>query len=209
MNITQSQSKNLNWLEGTGGEQQKLDVKGIDKILLQRANVFKGNLLKSINSKKVISTGDMEQNVKFYLKKESNTETSLLIDLAYYAKFVDKGVRGWKDSRNAPKSPYQYKTKGMNADGIASVKKMISQGKKKVRVTDIKKYGAKGYEKKNVKQKGSLLDRQTATAVYMIKKYGIKTRNFISEPVEQSFKGIEVEIGDLVGLQIMVNITNT
>ena len=67
MNITQSQGKNLNWLEGTGGEQEKLDVKGIDKILLQRANVFKGNLLKSINAKKVISTGDMEQNIKFYL----------------------------------------------------------------------------------------------------------------------------------------------
>jgi len=209
MNITQSQGKNLNWLEGTGGEQEKLDVKGIDKILLQRATTFKGNLLKSINAKKVISTGDMEQNIKFYLKKESDTETSLLIDLAYYAKFVDKGVKGWKSSRNAPKSPYQFKTKGMSEDGIASVRRMISEGKKKVRVSDIKKTGAVGYERKNKKQKGSLLDRQTATAVYMIKKYGIKTRNFISEPVEKSFKGIQVEIADLIGLQIMVNITNT
>ena len=208
MDITQSQNKNLNWLEGTGNEQKKFDAKGIDKILLQRATKFKGNLLKSIQAKKVISTGDMEQNVKFYLKKESDTETSLLIDLAYYAKFVDKGVKGWKSSRNAPKSPYQFKTKGMSEDGIASIRRMISEGKKKVKVSDVKKYGAVGYEKKNKKHKGSLLDRQTATAVYMIKKYGIKTRNFISEPVEQSFKGIQVEIADLIGMQIMVNITN-
>jgi hypothetical protein len=150
----------------------------------------------------------MESNITFYLKKESDTETSLLIDLAYYAKFVDKGVKGWKNGNNAPKSPYQFKSKGMSEDGIASVRKMISQGKKKVKVSDIKNYGAVGYEKKNKKNKGSLLDRQTATAVYMIKKYGIKTRNFISEPVEKTFKGIEVEIGDLVGLQLMVNIIN-
>ena len=208
MNITQSQNKNLNWLEGTGGEQEKLDVKGIDKILLQRATMFKGNLLKSINAKKVISTGDMEQNIKFYLKKESDTETALLIDLAYYAKFVDKGVKGWKNGNNAPKSPYQFKSKGMSEDGIASIRRMISQGKKKVKVSDIKKHGAVGYENKNKKHKGTLLDRQTATAVYMIKKYGIKTRNFISEPAEKSFKGIQVEIADLVGMQIMVNIIN-
>jgi len=208
MDITQSQNKNLNWLEGSAKEYKKLDVKGIDKVLLQRANKFKGNLIKSINAKKVISTGDMDKNITFYLKKESDTETSLLIDLAYYAKFVDKGVKGWKNGNNAPKSPYQFKSKGMSEDGIASVRKMISQGKKKVRVSDIKNHGAVGYEKKNVKHKGSLLDRQTATAVYMIKKYGIKTRNFISEPVEKSFKGIEVEIGDLVGLQLMVNIIN-
>jgi hypothetical protein len=206
-NITQMQSRNLDWLESTAQEVVKLDLKGIDKILLKRANQFKGNLIKSINAKKVISTGDMESNIKFYLKHDSQDETSLLIDLAYYAKFVDKGVKGWKDSRNAPQSPYQFKTKGMDEDGVASIKRMIQQGRKKVKVSDIKKYGAVGYEKKNKKQKGSLIDRQTKTAVYMIKKYGIKTRNFIKEPVDKTFKGIEVEIADEIGMQIMVNIT--
>jgi hypothetical protein len=208
MNITQSQQSNANWLEGTGSGQIKFDAKGIDKILLKRAKEFQGNLIKSIEKHKVTSTGAMESNIGFYLKHESATETSLLIDLAYYAKFVDKGVKGWKDSRNAPRSPYQFKTKGMSKDGIASIRKMISEGKKKVKVTDIKKYGAIGYENKNKKHKGSLLDRQTATAVYMIKKYGIKTRNFIKEPLEKTFKGIEVEIGDLVGMQLMINIIN-
>jgi hypothetical protein len=210
LNITQSQIKNLgdDWLESTASEYDKLDVKGIDQVLLRRAKAFQTNLIKSINAKKVISTGEMEKNINFYLKHESADETSLLIDLAYYAKFVDKGVKGWKSSKNAPKSPYQYKTKGMSEEGIASVRKMISQGKMKIKVTDVKKYGAVGYEKKNKKQQGSLIDRQTKTAVYMIKKYGIKTRNFISEPLEKTFKGIEVEIGDLVGLQLMINIIN-
>jgi len=210
LSITQSQIKNLgdNWLESTASEVDKIDIKGIDAILLRRAKQFQGNLIKSINAKKVISTGDMEKNIAFYLKHESPEESSLLIDLAYYAKFVDKGVKGWKSSKNAPKSPYQFKTKGMSEDGIASIKRMISQGKMKVKVTDIKRYGAVGYEKKNKKHQGNLIDRQTKTAVYMIKKYGIKTRNFISEPLEKTFKGIEVEIGDLVGLQLMINIIN-
>ncbi len=206
-NITQAQLKNLDWLETTGGQVEKLDLKGVDKILLKRANQFKTNLIKSINAKKVISTGDMESNIKFYLKQESQDETSLLIDLAYYAKFVDKGVKGWHNSNNAPQSPYQFKTKGMSEDGVASIKRMIQQGRKKVKVSDVKKYGAVGYEKKNKKHQGSLIDRQTRTAVYMIKKYGIKTRNFIKEPVEKTFKGIEVEIADEIGMQIMVNIT--
>jgi hypothetical protein len=207
-NITQSQNKNLDWLDGSASEYEKLDLKGIDKILLKRANEFKSNLIKSINAKKVISTGDMESNIKFYLKHDSPEETSLLIDLAYYAKFVDKGVKGWKNGNNAPQSPYQFKTKGMSEDGVASIKRMIEQGAKKVRVSDVKKYGAVGYEKKNQKNKKSLIDRQTETAVYMIKKYGIKTRNFIKEPVEKTFKGIEVEIADEIGMQVMINIIN-
>jgi len=207
-NITQSQNKNINWLESTGGRYEKIDTKGVDKILLKRANEFKGNLIKSINAKKVISTGDMESNIKFYLKQERPNETSLLIDLAYYAKFVDKGVKGWKDSNNAPQSPYQFKTKGMSEDGVASIKRMIQQGAKKVKVSDVKKYGAVGYENKNQKHKLSLIDRQTKTAVYMIKKYGIKTKNFIKEPVDKTFKGIEVEIADEIGMQVMINIIN-
>jgi hypothetical protein len=210
LNITQSQIKNLgdNWLESTASEYDRIDVKGIDKILLRRAKEFQSNLLKSIEKNKVISTGFMESNIDFYLKHESQDETSLLIDLAYYAKFVDKGVKGWHSSKNAPKSPYQFKTKGMSKEGVESIKKMISQGKKKVKVSDVEKYGAVGYEKKNKKFKGNLIDRQTKTAVYMIKKYGIKTRNFIKEPLDKTFKGIEVEIGDLVGLQLMINIIN-
>ena len=204
--ITSNQNSNLDWLDGTASAVEKIDFKGVDKILLKRAKLLVTNLVKSINKKKVNLTGDMENNIKFFLKDETDGSRSLNVEMVDYAKFVDKGVKGWDNSRNAPNSPYQYKTKGMPKDGIARIKRMIESGTKKTSVSDIKKYGAVGYEKKNQGGKKSLIDKQTAQAVWMIKKYGIKTKNFIKEPVDISFKGMEVEISDELGIQIVAKI---
>ena len=207
-NITQSQQNNLSFLESTGGEYKKLDLSGIDKTLVKYANIFKNNLLANIKKHKISASGQMEKNVTFDIVDEDGVKT-LNIYVVNYAKYVDKGVKGWFSSKNAPNSPYSYsRPDKTNSNGAfqSSIKNLIQSGKAKVKVSDIKRYGAVGYENKNVKHKGSLIDEQTRTMVYLIKKYGIKRTNFLSETIDSSFKNLSVDISTAVGREIAIQI---
>ena len=203
VSITRSQNANLGFLDSVGGEYQMLDLSGIDKVLQEYAVKYKDELIVSIRNNRVTASGDMEKNITFTITEESDGSKSLNIYFVDYAKFVDKGVKGWRSSKNAPNSPYQYKTKGMNAEGRESIKNYILSGKAKVRVKDVKKYGAVGGEKKGV----SLLDAKVNTLVYLIKKYGIKTTNFIKEPTDRVFKDLPIAISEEIGQQIAIQIT--
>jgi tRNA G26 N,N-dimethylase Trm1 len=194
-------------LESTGQKFEKIDFSEIDKILGRRAKSFSKNVAKEIERKKIVASGDMKDTITFFIKDEGDGSRSLNIEMVDYAKFVDKGVKGWDNGNNAPNSPYQFTSKGMPKEGIKRIRDMISSGKMKVSASDVSKYGAVGLERKNVKyNKKSLIDTQTKQAVWMIKKYGIKTRNFIQKPVDDSFKGMEVEISDILGIQIVAKI---
>jgi hypothetical protein len=203
VSITKSQNANLGFLDSVGGEYQMLDLSGIDKVLQEYAVKYKDELIVSIRNNRITASGDMEKNITFTLTEESNGSKSLNIYFVDYAKFVDKGVKGWRSNKNAPNSPYQYKTKGMDSKGRESIKNYILSGKAKVRVKDVKKYGAVGGEKKGV----SLLDAKVNTLVYLIKKYGIKTTNFIKEPTDRVFKDLPIAISEEIGQQIAIQIT--
>jgi hypothetical protein len=184
-----------------------MDFSVVDKILGRRAKAFTKNISKEIETKKIVASGEMKDEITFFIKDESDGSKTLNIAMVDYAKFVDKGVKGWDNGNNAPNSPYQYTSKGMPKKAIKRIRDMISSGKMKVRASDVSKYGAIGLETKNVKyKKKSLIDTQTAQAVWMIKKYGIKARNFIKKPVDKTFKGMEVEISDQLGIQIVAKI---
>jgi len=148
----------------------------------------------------------MEQNIRYDLIEESDGSKSLNIYFVDYAKFVDKGVKGWGSSKNAPNSPYSYKNPPKTKSGgkfRESIKDYILSGRAKVRVTDVKKYGAVGGEKKGV----SLLDAKVNTLMFLIRKYGIKTTNFIKEPTERVFKDLPIAISEEIGQQIAIQIT--
>jgi hypothetical protein len=203
IDITRSQNANLGFLDSVAQDINRLDLSGIDKVLFEYAEKYKNELVVSIKRNRVSASGDMEQNIRYDLIEESDGSKSLNIYFVDYAKFVDKGVKGWRSSKNAPNSPYQYKTKGMNAEGRESIKNYILSGKAKVRVKDVKKYGAVGGEKKGV----SLLDAKVNTLIYLIKKYGIKTTNFIKEPTDRVFKDLPIAISEEIGQQIAIQIT--
>jgi UDP-N-acetylglucosamine pyrophosphorylase len=78
----------------------------------------------------------------------------------------------------------------MSAVGRESIKKYIQSGRAKITTSDVRKYGAVGSEKKKL----SLIDVQTNKLIYLIKKYGIKTTNFLSDSIDQSFDGLENEL---------------
>jgi hypothetical protein len=204
VNITQSQKINLdNGFVGNSSSFNFAEVsKEINALLIARGEMFKDEWINILNQKKVIASGDIED---VGLKVVENGESiSLNISYAYYAKFVDEGVKGVSSSRNAPNSPYQFKNFGMSPAGRESIKKWLSSAKAKVRSKDVKKYGAKGTERKF--KKISEMDERVNTTIYNIKKYGIKTRNFINPVLKKSLEGFEKELGEAIGKTITINI---
>jgi len=208
MDINKSQKINLDFLNETGTTQyQKVDMKGVDAILLEYANKFKTNLVASIRKYQVTASGEMQSddNLYFDLVEESDGSKTLNIFVVEYAKYVDKGVKGWGSSKNAPLSPYSYSNPAKtssNGEFRKSIKRYIESGKAKVRVSDVRKYGAVGGEQKKL----SLIDLKVNKLMYLIRRFGIKTTNFLQQPLEQSFVGLEKKIADEYAVNISVKL---
>jgi hypothetical protein len=205
INITQSQNIQLD--NGFVGSVATFDFKEvtnqINALLINRAEIFKDEWQIQLNSKKIIASGDI-QEVDYEVVENANTVV-LNISFPYYAKFVDKGVKGAITSKNAPNSPYKFKnTFAMSPDGRKSIANWLRSGKAKVRTKDVKKYGAKGIERKF--KKISDFDRSLNTLIYNIKAYGIKKRDFIEPTIKKSLEGFEKELGEAIGKTITINI---
>jgi hypothetical protein len=175
----------------------------IEAFLSELGNKFKDNYIEETNRKNIVATGGIDK-VEFVIDETDATKVTLNILFPYYAKFVDKGVKGVKSSANAPDSPYQFKNYGMNADGRASVKRWLDSGKAKVTATDVKRYGSVGSEKKF--SKISEEDSKLNTLIYNIKKYGIKKRDFINPVLNETLDGAAKELSDILGKEIVINI---
>ena len=190
------------FLQTTGSEGfSVIDANEIGALLLERGQLFKDEWIKIINQKNIVASGNIERDLTFYLENEPESAT-LFIEFPYYAKFVDRGVKGVKSSRNAPDSPFKFKNYGMSADGRASLKKWLSSAKAKVSSRDVKKYGAVRTEKKF--KKISDEDTKLNTLIYNIKRFGIKKRNFITPVIEKSFQGFEQELADVIGKKVSI-----
>ena len=206
INITQSQNINLDnsFVQGVGSYNFSEEVsKEINALLIERAEAFKVNWEEILNRKKIIASGDI-QDVDYEVV-EYPSKVVLNITYPYYAKFVDKGVKGALDESNAPQSPYKFKnTYKMSKEGRESIKRWLSSAKGKVKTTDVKKYGAQGVEKKF--KRISELDRGVNRTIFLIKAYGIKTRDFIDPTIKKTLQGFEQELGEAIGKTITINI---
>jgi len=209
MDINKSQKVNLDFLNDTASvsRMQVVDMKGVDKILSEYANKFKTNLVASIKTKQITASGRMQSpdNLYFDLVEESDGGRTLNIYVVEYAKFVDKGVKGWGSSKNAPFSPYSYSNPAKtssNGEFRRSIKEYIESGKAKIRVSDVRKYGAVGGEKKKL----SLIDAKVNKLMYLIRRFGIKTTNFLQQPIDESFRGLETKIADEFAFNISVKL---
>lgn len=204
LNQTQAQKIVLEngFVQSTGNERLTvIDKEEIGRILFERGELFKDEWTRVINQKGIVASGNIERDLTFYLEEGTDTAT-LYIKYPEYAKFVDRGVKGVRSSRNAPDSPYKFKNYGMSAEGRASLKKWLTSGKAKVSSRDVQKYGAVRTEKKF--KKISEADSKLNTLIYNIKKYGIKKRNFITPVVEKSFQGFEQELADAIGKKVSI-----
>ena len=112
---TEAQLKNLDWLLGQGESADIYDdtqTGELEDIIIQYAEKFKDNLLLNIKKKNVTASGSLEKNIIISAPYELEGKNVIDISLVTYAKFLDKGVKGFRDSSNAPNSPYQFKNAG-------------------------------------------------------------------------------------------------
>lgn len=169
----------------------------VEGVFEQYGKEFLLNLSKHANRKKVVASGKLLTESKFVIK--GNTMQIIVPD---YFDYPNEGVKGVKSSRNAPNSPYQYKSYGMNAEGRRSIKQYILSGKAKintVRKNNDKALGI-GLEKKRL----SVADMQTNTLIYLIKRFGIKRTNYFTDAINETFdKDFELKMTDVIGKQIV------
>ena len=204
--ITSSQIANLQWLNTTGSSNyEKVDLKQLNSLLDYYGLMALENINKKMIEKSVINTGDMGKTMHYKTTSDENVDT-LSIYIKDYYRFVDKGVKGVKYDKNAPQSPYRFKTlTGMTKTGRESIKSLITSGRAKVRsiTQSASKTESKGL---GFKGKKSLIDRQTDTLIYLIKKHGIKATNFFKEGFEETFKTLEKDLGEALSTDIAINI---
>jgi len=211
MSITKSQineiargSKNISG-DLEFGNNKVLDLNDITLSFFEKyAVIYTEAIEKSINKKRngksIVASGNMFKGID---PKISEDGSSMRIYMADYYDFVNKGVKGVKDSSNAPTSPYKYRNYGMNAEGRASIKKYINDKKAKIRVeTNKSTTNAVTKQKKKI----SSIDLQTNTLIYLIKKYGIKTTNFFDEATESVRKSMIEDISEVMAQTIVIQI---
>lgn len=162
---------------------------------------FKRVLGEISNQRGVVASGNLLDNTKF---KISENGTLMQIILPDYYDYPNEGVKGVKSSSNAPGSPYQFKNYGMNAAGRKSIKKYIQSGRAKIATVLQKKDKALGIGRE--KKQLSLIDSQTNTMIFFIKKYGIKSTHYFTDAIKETFKDFELKMSEAVGTDIVLTL---
>lgn len=169
----------------------------IDGVFESFGKEFLLNLGKFANKRKVVASGNLLSQSRFVIKGDT-----MQIIVPDYYDYPNEGVRGVKSSKNAPTSPYKYKSFGMSNEGRASIKKYIQSGRAKidtVRKTNDKALGI-GLEKKRL----SLIDIQTNQLVYLIKRFGIKKTSYFTDALNATFgKDFELKMTEAFGKEIV------
>lgn len=191
MSISSAQRMNLNDLE-LFAEGDIVQFINIDEALDKAAVLFLKNLESNIKAAQFNGSGSLLTNAT-YRKSEDGKSVDIILN--NYYDYVNRGVKGVRSSKNAPNSPYQFKNYGMSADGRKSIRDYIQSGRAKIISVKQDKTLGIGTERKSK----SLIDVQTDTLIYLIKRYGIKATNYFTKTVEQSQKDIQVLMAEAIG----------
>lgn len=168
-----------------------------ESLLAQYGEEFMLNLGKYANQRKVVASGKLLSDSMFRIVEG----TTMQIVMPDYFDYPNEGVQGVKSSKNAPGSPYKFKSYGMNAEGRKSIKDYIRSGHAKintVRKNNDKALGI-GLEKKRL----SVADAQANTLIYWIKRQGIKKTSYFTDALKETFKDFDVKMSEAVGRDIV------
>lgn len=196
----QSKLLSSNWLDSNADEKGLYIV--IEGTLTEYYEKFIKNLEKYYNERGLAGSGNLISKAEVEIS-EANGNQVMKILLPYYYDFVNKGVKGVRSSRNAPKSPYKFKTLGMSEEGYQSIKRYIQSGRSKSR--NVKRtVGMEGKYKK-ISGKGKL-DQQVKEAIIGIKSYGIKTTNYFDDAYKDTFGDLQDVISERIGGMVAISI---
>jgi hypothetical protein len=205
-NISKAQSEALSEI-GDFGENKNLygpvKLSITAKVLAQYGAEFKLKVAENLNNRRNIGQGTLADTITPKIIEEA-TETVLQVYVNDYYDFVNLGVKGVKSSKNAPRSPYQFKNYGVPETMRQSLKTYIQSGRAKVsNVRRDKAYGI-GLESKGK----SLIDTQVDTLGYLIKRFGIKGSMYFTDAFNEVFKDFSVVMAKAVGTDIVFTLKN-
>ena len=191
------------FLDRTGSD--KFEILVATNMLEQYGVEFAKVLAQNIKNKGLVSSGALADNIFPSMSSDKKTLTIKMLD---YYDFVNEGVQGVRNSRNASGSPYKFKNYGMNPEGRKSIRQYIQSGKAKVSSTMNDKARGIGLERKGVRaaEKKSLIDRQVDNLIYMIKRYGIKKTNYFTDTIKTVFADFETQMGEALGYDVKINL---
>lgn len=178
-----------------------------ERILVQYGAEFKRVVAELINQRKLVATGN--------LADVSNPEidsapgiTTMRIRLADYYDFVNKGVKGVKSSRNAPDSPYQFRSLRVQDDMRKNLTPYVQQGRFKIRNVRRDVALGTGLERKGVSlSTRPSIEQQVNQLGYLIKAYGIKETGYFDDAFNQVFSNFEVVMTEAVGQDIILTLS--
>ena len=189
----------LNRVSRKGSTRDQFETFVASNILEQYGAEFKLELERIMKQRQIVgATGALADSINPIVDSDGKKLTITMLD---YYDFVNEGVRGVKNSNNAPNSPYKFKHYRMSPEGRASIKEYILKGKAKVSNKQVMGKTVIGLERKNIKQtkKKSLIDQQVDTLIYNIKKYGIKQTDYFTDAFEKVFANWEQDMADAFG----------
>jgi hypothetical protein len=184
---------------------EPLDLSDIEKVLFEYAAEFQKMASRQLRRANKISTGKLEDSITFEVTDTGEGYELALKVLDYY-KFVDQGVQGSGANSKNKTSPYKYRDK---MPPIKEILKWIKQkGSLKASAEDQKRGLSKA-------QKSSRALRATAkklkpkTLAFLIarkiQQRGLPYTGFWERSFEQTFKGLDVKLAQVTGLNIRTN----
>jgi hypothetical protein len=167
-------------------------------LFFEYTEIFQKEIREQIKDKNITSSGQLADNIDVVANEDG---TGVFINMIDYYDFVNKGVKGVNSSKNAPNSPYKYKTYGMPESARKGLKTYINSGKASVRVVNSKKTTIAAEQKRE-----SLIDTKVNQLVYNIKKYGIKTTGYLDNAMAIVLPKLSEDILNLIGRAIVIQI---
>jgi len=150
-----------------------------------------------------VSSGKLQDSLGF-----KNTFTGQKYTVDYlaedYFRFVDEGVQGTGPGSINNTSPFRYKNKMPPPNAI---EKWLKQNRGKGRVSDVRKYGSEGVEKKSIKT--NISDKTLSFIIARsIKRKGLKATGFWSKAWAETFKDFDQQMSKALGEDIKIELRN-
>ena len=217
MSISKSQIQALRdgFIQSLGGSFDKYkdgDLPILEETLAKYGQAFNDRITKILDDENITSSGRLAEPALPIITKFG---TGYILSVGYqqgseaskYYDFVNKGVKGTKNTKADGKTPYAFKS-GKKAVPVSSIEKWLSYNK--LKSVAVKKYTKLGAESKAIQGKKSL-----AWAIARsIHTKGLRSTHYFDRAVAQIFnkefiESIAVAIGGDVQIQIKQTINES
>lgn len=206
MSIAQAQAAFLKEGGPVGGtlRSEVSELSGLEKMLSEYINRFLNAAANNLNRTNSVTTGKLLDSLSFELIPDRNGYTINFTALDYY-KFVDKGVRGAKESRKNTTSPYKFKYLRPSKSHIQAIEQWIVKNNLVAKARDVKKYGPTSRESKALNPQDNIKDFAYIIAK-SIKRHGLTATNFWTDAFDKTFGDFGTALSEATGKTITVNL---